>query len=36
MSTKKNDFEIRKANVLDVKDILELIKELADYENLLT
>ena len=32
---KKKDFEIRKADEYDVTDILLLIKELADYENLL-
>ena len=32
---KKSEFKIRKANVQDVSLILELIKELADYENLL-
>ena len=32
---KKSEFIIRKANVQDVSLILELIKELADYENLL-
>jgi len=35
MKEKKNDFEIRMATKNDVTYILELIKELADYENLL-
>ena len=32
---KKCEFKIRKANVEDISEILKLIKELADYENLL-
>jgi len=32
---KNSEFKIRKATVKDVSEILKLIKELADYENLL-
>ena len=32
---KNSEFEIRKATIQDVSEILKLIKELADYENLL-
>jgi len=32
---KNSEFKIRKATIKDVSEILKLIKELADYENLL-